>query len=126
LYRGGFSLVAVLTGILLIAAANSPPRILSLVLRFPVLRWFGKISYGLYLWHWIVIRTTTFYYLGYWEPWAKLALAVAISAASFYLVELRFNRMKSRFSLGSMPASDPSPHITVSPERTALSLPSAS
>lgn len=98
LYRGGYTLIALLAGIVILVAANSPPWILAAPLRWRVLGWFGKISYGLYLWHWLVVRSTSFYYLGYWEPWARLALAVAIAAASFYLVETPFNRLKTRFS----------------------------
>ena len=72
-----------------------------MLLRLTVLRWFGKISYGLYLWHWLVVRTTSFHYLGYWEPWARLALAVGIAAASFYLIEIPFNRLKKHFAMGA-------------------------
>ena len=97
LYRGGFTVVALLAGLVIVAAANAPPRPLSIALCWFPLRWFGRISYGLYLWHWLVIKTTTLYYIGYWEPWAKLALAVGISAASYYVVEVRFNKLKTRF-----------------------------
>ncbi len=99
LYRGGYTLIALLAGIVILVAANSPPRILSTALRIRPLRWFGKISYGLYLWHWLVVISSSFYYLGYWEPWAKLALAVGIASASFYLVERPINRLKTRFAM---------------------------
>ena len=98
LYRGGFTLIALLAGCLIVVAANSPPRPLSAALQWFPLRWFGHISYGLYLWHWLVIQTTSLYYFGVWEPWAKLALAIGIAAASFYLVERRVNRLKTRFT----------------------------
>jgi peptidoglycan/LPS O-acetylase OafA/YrhL len=98
LYRGGFTFVAALAALVILTAANSPPLLLSAALQWFPLRWFGRISYGLYLWHWMVIQTTTLYYFGYWEPWAKLALAVGIAAASFYVVELPFNRLKTRFA----------------------------
>jgi peptidoglycan/LPS O-acetylase OafA/YrhL len=99
LYLGGYTLIALMAGIVIFVAANSPPGILSALLRNRTLRWFGKISYGLYLWHWLVVLSSSFYYLGYWEPWAKLALAVGIASASFYLVEKPFNRLKSRFAM---------------------------
>ena len=98
LYRFGFTLIPVLAGLVIAVAANNPPRPLSIALRWFPLRWVGKISYGLYLWHWLVIQTTSFYYFGYWEPWAKLTLAIGISAASYYLFEARFNRLKTRFT----------------------------
>lgn len=101
LYRGGYTVIALMAGIVILVAANSPPAILSRPLRIRPLRWFGKISYGLYLWHWMVVVSSTFYYLGYWEPWAKLTLAVGIASASFYFVERPFNRLKTRFTLRS-------------------------
>jgi len=119
LYRGGFTLIAVLAGLVIAVAANAPPRPLSIVLSWFPLRWFGRISYGLYLWHWLVIQTTTLYYFGYWEPWAKLILAVGISAASYYLIEVRFNKLKSRFSSRSQNSAatslPTSPEVAVQP-----------
>ena len=98
LYRGGFTIIAVLAAIVVLVAANSPPWILRALLQLRFIRWFGEISYGLYLWHWLVVRTTSFYYLGYWEPWARLGLAVGIAAASFYLMEKPINGLKKHFS----------------------------
>ncbi len=119
LYQGGFTLIAALAGLVIAVAANGPPRPLSMALRWFPLRWFGRISYGLYLWHWLVIQTTTLYYFGYWEPWAKLTLAVGISAASYYLIEVRFNRLKSRFTSRrsgvSATSLSPSPEVAVQP-----------
>jgi len=105
-------------------AANSPSRILSTVLRFSPLRWFGHISYGLYLWHWLVVRNVSLDYLGYWEPWARLAVALGIASASFYLVEKPFNRLKSRFAIGpTVVRYNPRPpeiEETISPLRLPL------
>jgi peptidoglycan/LPS O-acetylase OafA/YrhL len=99
LYRGGFTAVALLAGIVIFVVVNSPPRILSIALKWSLLRWFGRISYGLYLWHWLVVKNTSLYYLGYWEPWARLGIALGIASASFYVIERRFNRIKNRFAI---------------------------
>jgi peptidoglycan/LPS O-acetylase OafA/YrhL len=106
LYRGGFTGVALLAGILIFVAANSPPRIVSVVLAWSPLIWFGQISYGLYLWHWLVVRNTSLYYLGYWEPWARLGIALGVTSASFYIVERPFNKLKGRFAAGPIAARD--------------------
>lgn len=101
LYRGGFTAVALLSGLVIYVAANDPPRILSAALRFPPLVWLGHISYGLYLWHWLVARNVSLYWLGRWETPMKLALALGIAAASFYFFEKPINRLKSRFTARS-------------------------
>lgn len=99
LYRAGFTGIALLAGILILVAANSPPRLLSVVLKWSPLRWFGRISYGLDLWHWLVVQNMSLYYLGYWQPWARLAIALGIASASFYFVERPFNKLKSRLGM---------------------------
>lgn len=124
LYRGGYTGVALLTGILIFAVTNassSPMSLLALTLRLRLLRWFGKISYGLYLWHWLVVRSTSFYYLGYWEPWARLALAVGIASASFYLVEKPFTRMKTRYA--AHPADSQAASSVITTDQAPSSLP---
>jgi len=98
LYQGGYTAIAVLAGVVTWSAANEPPRLLSACLEWYPLRWFGKISYGLYLWHWLLLKTVSLYYLvGYWDPWARFLLAVGVSALSFYVVERPFNKLKTRF-----------------------------
>jgi peptidoglycan/LPS O-acetylase OafA/YrhL len=116
LYRGGFTMLALLVGIIILAVANAPRSPLALVLGWWPLRWFGKISYGLYLWHWLVIRNVSFYFLGRWNSGAKLALALTIASASFYLVEQPFNRMKRRYEVTpdhSAPGVDPDPALSL-------------
>jgi peptidoglycan/LPS O-acetylase OafA/YrhL len=121
LYRGGYTMVALLAGNTILMAASSPPVILSAVLGIRPLRWFGKISYGLYLWHWLVIRNSSFYYLGYWEPWTKLALAVGIASGSFYFVERPVNRLKTRFANQATDAQLVS--LTIEPDQLVRSFP---
>lgn len=51
LYRGGFLVVAIATGIVTMIATHPALRF-GVLLGNPILRWFGERSYGIYLWHW--------------------------------------------------------------------------
>jgi peptidoglycan/LPS O-acetylase OafA/YrhL len=68
------------------------------VLNQPVLRWFGKISYSLYLWNYILIslepngRELT----GKERALAAVA-AIGVAALSWYLFESPILRLKQRF-----------------------------
>ena len=99
LYLGGYTLIALIAGVLTWSAANDQLGFLQPVLESSVLRWLGKISYGLYLWHWLLLRETSFYYwVGDHDGWVRLALAVLVSALCFYLVEQPFNNLKRKYS----------------------------
>jgi len=97
---------------------------LLVALEFPVIRWIGLVSYGLYLWHPIVMRLDG-------PLWAipitgrlldselaraatHLGLSCAVAAVSFYLWERPFLRLKRYFQprtarRGSPASPDPSP-----------------
>src|SRR5262249_58499151 len=57
LYRGGFLVVAVLAGVLVVAAAH-PDVALGKALGFAPLRYLGERSYAIYLWHWPIFAVT--------------------------------------------------------------------
>lgn len=112
LYRGGYTLIALATGILIWSLSESQDSWLARVLAFYPLRWFGFISYSLYLWHWLLLRNVSFYYfVGNWDGWMRLFAAVAIAAGSFYLVESRVNKLKARFSYVSNATSKDSREV---------------
>ena len=50
-YRGGFTLIAIATAVLIAGIVHIPSRPLIWVLSLPVMVWIGRISYALYLWH---------------------------------------------------------------------------
>src|SRR5262249_25260243 len=54
LYRGGFALCGVAAAALIAAVVHVPHGALARILAWAPLRGLGKISYGVYLWHWPV------------------------------------------------------------------------
>jgi peptidoglycan/LPS O-acetylase OafA/YrhL len=58
LYRGGFLVVAILAAMVIAVAVHPVGGVLNAFLSLPVLRWIGKRSYGIYLWHWPVYMIT--------------------------------------------------------------------
>jgi hypothetical protein len=65
------------------------------LLSLPPVVWIGKISYGLYLWHWPVIVVMTPNRTGLHGgvlTLTRVAVTVAISTVSFYLVEQPIRR----------------------------------
>jgi peptidoglycan/LPS O-acetylase OafA/YrhL len=72
------------------------------LLRLGWLRWLGKISYSLYLWHWAVkLAVQPLDMPGLFNAYVAkmIGLSLALACASHYLVELPFLRLKKRFSM---------------------------
>lgn len=101
--------VVLLSALLVLAAGQLK------VLENPVLRWFGTISYGLYLWNWVFISLEPHNrHLSGRERAIGAVLAVGISAASWYGFEKPILRLKSRFQRVS------SIRTTAAPETPAV------
>jgi peptidoglycan/LPS O-acetylase OafA/YrhL len=121
-YMFGFALIAASSAALIAALVWYPPPVLLWLFEMSWLRWIGKISYGVYLAHVPAMKLH--------QPWMNkwtftLTLAVvsiSAAAATFYLVERRFLRLKARFPSGprrvpDYPAAAPQPRTSSSKKK---------
>ena len=59
LYQGGFLIAALAVSAVIVSVVQPDRGVLGRFLSVSPLRWVGRISYGLYLWHWPVYLTLT-------------------------------------------------------------------
>jgi len=92
------------------AIANHSSRLLEAIFANRVTRYLGKISFGLYVWHYVILNEAEQQFekvpalWGYDLAWyirmaAILAVTILVSVASYELYEKRFLRLKSRFTV---------------------------
>jgi hypothetical protein len=90
LYRGGFLLAALAAAGLVAWLAFGLPSAVHRAFAHPTTVWMGKRSYALYVWHWPVVVALTPEVAGFGGArlgMVQAALAVALAAASYRLVE---------------------------------------
>ena len=109
LFYGGDLVFSVLVAIV-IAAAVQPSGALRRFLGMRPLRYIGRISYGLYLWHWPVIVFIDADRAGFGGErlnLLRIVVTVALTLASFYLLERPVLRgaLKPRVALVALPVS---------------------
>jgi peptidoglycan/LPS O-acetylase OafA/YrhL len=90
LYHGGLAGGAIAVAIVLAHAVLNPDAAIGRLLALPPLVWVGKISYGLYLWHWPLFQFLNAERTGLHGPQllaVRLVATLAISTVSFALIE---------------------------------------
>jgi peptidoglycan/LPS O-acetylase OafA/YrhL len=95
LYRGGFTVIALLAAAV-VAVAGHPATLLGRVLGGQPLRWLGERSYAIYLWHWPVCALTRpgidVPVQGWMNSALRVAAAVVLADLSYRLVERPMRR----------------------------------
>jgi peptidoglycan/LPS O-acetylase OafA/YrhL len=97
MFLGGFLGCAVLAAVVIADVRQFDQGPLARALSGRPLRWIGRVSYGLYLWHWPI-----FVYLnqartglsGAGLEIAQVAVTFVVATASYYLVELPVRRQR--------------------------------
>jgi peptidoglycan/LPS O-acetylase OafA/YrhL len=90
MYRGGYAVAAIAVVLVIASVARPDVGPLGRALSFAPIRWIGRISYGLYLWHWPVFVVCVRERMGITGTpllLVRLAITFALATASFYVVE---------------------------------------
>ena len=99
LYTIGFSIFAIANGLILLQIMYAPPRAFLALLQHKLLVWLGRLSYSLYLWHFIAIT----FMLRVSVPngirvLLTIPLAFGLAGFSFHCIERPFLRLKKRYA----------------------------
>jgi peptidoglycan/LPS O-acetylase OafA/YrhL len=110
MYRGGYALFGVCVAAVITSTVQPGRCALRSFLSIGPLVWIGRISYGLYLWHWPVIVVASPARTGLDGPsltLVRVGLTFALATASFYLVEqpIRRGALRGRWALAVSPSA---------------------
>jgi peptidoglycan/LPS O-acetylase OafA/YrhL len=116
----GFGLVAVASAILIWGVVRgAAPGPLQRSFESSPMRFFGRISYALYLWNLPVMVVLGLHGMNWFvADLIRTAVAVGLATASFYLVERHFLRIKARRWSSDAGGRRPRPDASVDDDRT--------
>jgi peptidoglycan/LPS O-acetylase OafA/YrhL len=110
MYRGGYAAFGVCVAAVITSAVQPGRFALRSFLSLPPLVWIGRISYGLYLWHWPVIVVASPARTGLDGASltaVRVGLTFALATASFYVVEQPIRRgvLRGRWAMAVSPSA---------------------
>jgi peptidoglycan/LPS O-acetylase OafA/YrhL len=122
LYYFGFPVVNLSAAVLIAALLWSPPPLLKWVLETRPLCWLGRISYGTYLWNyvvtWLVLSRGPSMTA---QPWKSTpiiwAATLVLGALSHYVIERPFLRLGRRLARRTDPTAEPAEIARAIPSR---------
>jgi peptidoglycan/LPS O-acetylase OafA/YrhL len=108
----GYTTFAAMFGLLVHEAVTGDTRIINIIFELPVMKFFGMISYGLYVFHWPIYLLTQPRLDNFFLEKVNLsqrmsnlasslvatALAIGLSIISYYMYERKFLKLKERFT----------------------------
>lgn len=97
----GFTATALAAAVFILDSVCEEDSLLKPLLTQPLLLWIGRVSYGLYLWHYPV-----YFAARHWSvvwSWQRLLvvgmpISLLLATTSYYLVERRFLRLKDKIA----------------------------
>jgi peptidoglycan/LPS O-acetylase OafA/YrhL len=95
LFRGGFALAGFATAAIIAGIALHPTGAVARAIGVAPLRALGRISYGVYLWHWPLQLAMTHRQTGLSGPVlivVRMAATIAVATVSFVVIEQPFRR----------------------------------
>jgi peptidoglycan/LPS O-acetylase OafA/YrhL len=90
MFDGGFLAITILAAVVIASVARPEHGTLGDILSLPPMQWIGKISYGLYLWHWpvtVFLTQQTTGLAGWAVDLSRVVLTLGLATVSFYVVE---------------------------------------